>query len=118
MVQIEERKDLVHFEHNGIQPAMSTAESVAAATYHQNASNRTEAVDNQAQNKPGARLCLRLEDILADYFGFSAAGEVDGPEWVAAYNRLVSCVEAIGHVTGKDVSNIIRELDIIDSELV
>lgn len=117
MVQIEGRKDLVHFEHNGIQHTMSAGESTAATAYHQSASSRTEALNNEAQNKSGARLYLRLEDILADYFGFSTACEVDGPEWVAAYNRLVSCVEAIGHVTGKDVSNIVRELDSIDSEL-
>lgn len=57
-----------------------------------------------------------LEDILKRYFGLKEGAEIDGSDWVSAYNRLISCIEELGAVTGLSVHELVRELDRIDSE--
>ena len=59
---------------------------------------------------------MTLEDILQRYFGFGEDSDIDGPEWVSAYNRLINCIERVGAVTGVSVDGLVRELDKIDSE--
>lgn len=60
---------------------------------------------------------VTLEDILRKHFGYTGEN-IDGPDWVKAYEQLVTALDEIGAVTGEkeSISRVIGLLDKIDSQ--